>query len=460
MNNKNMPTSLRLLARLPIALLVVVSIATPIMADTLPAALAEAYGTNPDLLAARAALRVTDEEVAIARSGYRPSLSIDATASQTDQDAGAIGQGRLGLQLDQSLFDGSVTRNSVKGALARVDSERGVLSSTEQEVLLAAITAYLDVLRDGDVVGIRESNLDFLTQQVSSARTRFDLGDDTNTAIAEAQAREADAIAQLAQAQAQQSISEATYRQIIGSTPANLQSVDIPENLLPPTLAIAIDQALKTHPSLTSVQALSEAARFDVNRTRGALSPTIGLSARVESVEDDLPIGDARRQDGTNASVSLQLRVPLYQAGLASARVRQARQVVIQRDQQTDAIRVQIQSGVESAWAQLEAARAVSKATDTQIQAAQLARRGKLNEQEVGLVTTLDVLNAQQDVLAAELALINAERDAIVASYSLMAATGRLHTSTLAVPVELYDPKDHFNAVNHRWFGLRASSAP
>jgi len=460
MNKTTMPATLRLPTRLPIAMLAVVSMAMPALADTLPVALAKAYRTNPDLQAARAALRVSDEEVAIARSGYRPSLSIDAIASQTDQDAGDIGQGRVGLQLDQSLFDGSVTRNGVRGALARVDSERGTLINTEQEVLLSAITAYLDVLRDSDVVGIREANLDFLNQQVSSAQTRFDVGEDTNTAIAEAQARQADATAQLARAQAQQSISEATYRQIIGKAPAQLQSVKIPESLLPTTLPGAIDSALQTHPRLASVQALGEAARFDVNRTRGALRPTLGLSARVERVEDDLPSVDPRRQDGTNTSVSLQLRVPLYQAGLASARVRQSHQLVVQRDLQTEAISVQLQSGVESAWAQLNAARAAQSATETQITAAQLARRGKLNEQDVGLATTLDVLNAQQDVLAAELASINAERDTIVASYSLLAATGRLQADTLMIPVEPYEPDLHFDAVNRRWFGYQDRSEP
>jgi len=460
MNDKNMPASLYAQSQTCLSLIAALSFATPTLSDTLPVALAEAYRSNPDLLAARAALRGVDEEVAIARSGYRPSLSIDATASQTDQDAGAIGQGRVGLQLDQSLFDGSVTRNTVRGALARVDSEHGALSATEQEVLLSVITAYLDVLRDTDVVGIREANLKFLTQQVRSAKTRFDVGDDTNTAIAEAQAREADAIAQLARAQAQRSISESTYREIIGKAPTDPQSVVLPEDLLPTTMAVAIEEAMQTHPSLASVLALGEAARFDVNRTRGALRPTVGVSARVERVGDDLPIGDARRQDGTSASVSLQLRVPLYQAGLASARVRQARQMVEQRDLQSEATRTRIRSTVESGWAQLVAARSAQTATEQQIQAAQLAREGKLNEQAVGLVTTLDVLNAQQDVLAAEWASIGAERDTILASYSLLAATGRLQTSLLTLPVEPYEPAVHFDATNRRWFGSHVPPMP
>ena len=455
MNNPDMRTANRSRPGTGLAVIALLSLSTSAMAATLPSALVQAYQSNPELLAARAALRSTDEEVAIARSGYRPKLSIDATASETDQDSGTVGQGRVGLQIDQSLFDGFVTRNTVRSAIAQIDSERGSLSSTEQNVLLSAITAYVDVRRDSDVIGIREANLDFLAQQVRSAQTRFEVGNETNTAIAEAQAREADAVAQLARARAQLVASEAAYREIIGVAPTDLRAAELPEALLPMSLPKALDLALQLHPDLTSAAALAQSARFDVDRTRGTLRPSLGLSARVEHVEDDLAMADVRSQGGGVASVSLQLQVPLYQAGLASARVRQARQIVEQRDQQVQGVTAQILTSVRSAWAQLDAARAAQSATQTQIESAQLARDGKLNEQDVGLVTTLDVLNAQQDVLAANLAASGSQRDTIVASYTLLATTGRLHAAALGVPVETYEPTAHFDAVNRQWFGTR-----
>jgi len=141
---------------------------------------------------------------------------------------------------------------------------------------------------------------------------------------------------------------------------------------------------------------------------------------------------------------------------VASARVRQARQILEQRSLQIEALSAQLTAGVQSAWAQRNAANAAQQATQTQIESAQLARDGKLNEQSVGLVTTLDVLNAQQDVLAAELAASNAQRDSVLAGFALVAATGNLSVQALELSVEPYEPGKHFSAVNRQWFGTRA----
>ncbi|MGH1571551.1 TolC family outer membrane protein [Methylobacterium sp. P31] len=52
--------------------------ATPSAAETLESALAKAYQGNPTLNASRAQVRVFDENVAIAQSGYRPQVNVGA----------------------------------------------------------------------------------------------------------------------------------------------------------------------------------------------------------------------------------------------------------------------------------------------------------------------------------------------------------------------------------------------
>ncbi len=54
------------------ALLIAVTGPVPALADTIEAALVRAYQTNPQLNAQRAQVRVTDENVPQALSGYRP----------------------------------------------------------------------------------------------------------------------------------------------------------------------------------------------------------------------------------------------------------------------------------------------------------------------------------------------------------------------------------------------------
>src|SRR5882757_1282218 len=52
----------------------------PALADTIEAALVRAYQTNPQLNSQRALVRSTDENVPQALSGYRPKVSLTASA--------------------------------------------------------------------------------------------------------------------------------------------------------------------------------------------------------------------------------------------------------------------------------------------------------------------------------------------------------------------------------------------
>ena len=89
------------------------------------------------------------------------------------------------------------------------------------------------------------------------------------------------------------------------------------------------------------------------------------------------------------------------------------------------------------------------------IAAAQLALNGVIEERNVGQRTTLDVLNAQADVITAQINLASSERDVVVASYAILSAIGQLSAEHLGLKVAVHRPKEHYDAVKDKWFGLR-----
>lgn len=119
-----------------------------------------------------------------------------------------------------------------------------------------------------------------------------------------------------------------------------------------------------------------------------------------------------------------------------------------------DVSRDQVRQAVTSAWVQYQAARETVAANREQVNAAQLALSGVIEERDVGQRTTLDVLNAQADVINARIDLVNAEHDVIVASYAIVSAMGRLSPSRLGLNVAQYDPGEHYRAVKDKWYGL------
>ena len=118
-------------------------------AETIGGALVKAYFSNPDINQQRTAVRASDENVPKATAGYRPTVSAEADASV--QQTNANEQGTLitpgsasvfsrprgyGLTVNQTLWNGNRTFNSVREAESDVMAARETLRNTEQNVLL------------------------------------------------------------------------------------------------------------------------------------------------------------------------------------------------------------------------------------------------------------------------------------------------------------------------------------
>ena len=112
---------------------------TAASAETLFGALSKAYQLNSTLNFNRAGVRVTDENVPIAKSGWRPTIgaigSIDYTATE---GRSRLTTGSFGFQIDQMLFDGCQTKNNVRAAEAQVRAAVESLRNDEQNTLFDA----------------------------------------------------------------------------------------------------------------------------------------------------------------------------------------------------------------------------------------------------------------------------------------------------------------------------------
>jgi outer membrane protein len=437
-------------------------------AETISGALAKAYHLNSQLNSARAGVRVTDEGVAIAKSGYRPivtgSGNIDYSRTRTNTDFGNattnLTTGSFGVQIQQTLFDGFQTRNNVNAAAAQVSASQQSLRNTEQNILFNAASAYMDVIRDRQIAVLQERNLEFLPEQVRAARSRFEVGEGTRTDVAQAEASRSSAVAQLAQARAQAQSSEAIYLQVVGEQPRSLSPASPLVRLLPRSLPQAEAMAGEQHPAILATLHLVDAAGFSVKSAEGALLPQLSANAGIsenfrEESGGNADVLDSSDFNSTSAGVGLQLTVPIYQGGRTSAIVRQSKESLGQARIEVDVSRDQVRSAVSSAWAQYKAALEGVSANREQVSAQQLALNGVIEERNVGQRTTLDVLNAQSDVITAQSNLATSERDAVVASYAILSAVGRLSTNTLGLRVTEYRPEEHYKAVKDKWFGLR-----
>src|SRR5690606_35933246 len=116
-------------------------------AETLRQALASAYENNPSLASSLVALRISGERITQAEAGYLPSVNGNAgiTHRLGFQNSPASTSTSLGLQLSHNLWNGGATDAGVSAAISGYEASQQTVRSAEQDVLLAAANAYMNV---------------------------------------------------------------------------------------------------------------------------------------------------------------------------------------------------------------------------------------------------------------------------------------------------------------------------
>jgi len=425
-----------------------------VSAETLQDALAAAYLNNPVLSASRAQLRSVDENVPQALSGWRPVVTVTGSVGKGEFDTSIVTEQNLTpkvatLDLNQPLYRGGRTVAATRQAEAQVQAGREQLRGSERDVLLAAVTAYLDVVRDGVRVGLTRNNEQVLRRQLQATRDRFQVGEVTRTDVAQAEARVARANSDRAAAEGDLQISRATYERVVGSQPGKLEPPP-PLPSLPASLDDTTQTALRENPDVLRANYNEEAAKHAVRGALGVLYPSVSLVGRVQRSDEVVTESLQTRND----SIVAQVVVPLYQSGSEYSTVRQAKEVRSQRMLDIEQARRTATEAARQSWEALTAARERIKGRSEQVRANEIALEGVRQEAAVGSRTTLDVLDAEQELLDSRVALVIAERDEYVAAFRVVAAIGRLSAERLALNVPLYDPSQHYNEVRDKWIGL------
>jgi len=448
----------------PVALLgLVATLVAPVSAaaDTLGETLEAAYVNSGLLAQNRALLRAADEDVSQAVSALRPiidwsaGVSRDFQRSSTSTDFGSIpGFGSSsGTRSNAStnaniaitgrllLYDFGQSDLLIDAAKETVLATRQTLISVEQAVLLTAVRAYMNVIRNREFVELRENNQRLLREELRAAEDRFEVGEVTRTDVAQAQSAVALAQSGLAAAQGDLTRAIEEFREAVGRDPGALQT---PGDLtqLGEDVAAAKAAAVRRHPDILEAQRNVAAAQLNMRAAQAAMRPDLNLTARIGASDR---LND--RDDSQSGSVGIELSGPIYQGGRLSSQVRQA---MAQRDAQRAQLHLaglQVKQDVGNAFANLRVARASRVANGEAVSAAEVAFEGTREEARLGARTTLDVLDAEQELLDAQTNLISANVDVVIAAYSVLASLGELTARDLNLGVQTYDPSAYYDLV-------------
>jgi TolC family type I secretion outer membrane protein len=440
----------------------------------LESALESAYRNNSELKELQAAVRSRDEGVPQALAGWRPTVYANANVGgEKDILSGSQKNGEFGMSpqsgqnvstasadvtLNQNLYNGGKTVAMTCKSESLVQAARSQLADKEREIFMAAVQAYFGVIARTAELEYRRSNENSLKATLEATKAKFNVGEETRTAIAQAEAQLAQGVAERQSSEAQLEAAKATFEQVTGAHAGNLKKPGEP-SALPKGLKEALEIAKKNNPAILAAIHQEKADRSAIKESDADLLPKIDLTGKVARSNKNAntntnpqPTGWMRTSDFTTAqSVGVSLRVPIYEQGAIRGKSRELRETAEQRRIQIETARRKVIQQLVEAWETYLSAKANVASYKTQVKSNEVSLEGTRQEMLVGSKILLDVLNAQRELVSSQLRLVQAEQTYYQNAFNVLAIMGRLNAMDMNLKVKKYDPKVHYHDVRNSW---------
>ncbi|MFW6076558.1 MAG: TolC family outer membrane protein [Hyphomicrobiales bacterium] len=424
----------------------VLSAAAGASAMPLREAVERAVTTNPEIGEAAANREATQFELDQARSGYLPSIDLEARAGALNRDSATTrGLGReddvfaersVGVVMRQLLFDGFETRAGVMEQASRVDAASHRVFERSETIALAAIREYLDLLRLHRVVASTRENVSYHQQLLGRIREGTDVGTLSIADQQQAEERLFAAESRVVEAVEEVKAAEARFVRIVGHPSGKLSNPAGVGGALPDDVVQAIRRGQKNNPTILAAQADVDAAHGRLKGAEAAFYPKLRLEARARHGQD---LGGVAGDDNElRAGVVLDWN--LYRGGSDRAN----HQEQIRRIDEATMVLYQIVREVEEA-VKLSWDRREQQAQRLTYLRRQLASVRELVESysdqfAIGQRSLVDLLDAQNARVNAEIAVWTAEAAVQLAEYRILAATGELLPTLGVAPPPQAEP--------------------
>lgn len=419
---------------------------------TLAALARSALETHESVARAESQVRRAQADVGLARSVLLPRLDING-AHVWYQEAQVLelapGESFVlrpdkdwswSADLRQTLFYGLRDWRARDVALLQRDIARLERRTASADLVLEVAAAFFQAVTAGQRLDVARTVLEQLEAQLKVASRRYEVGE---AARADVLRWEAQVAAQRQQVVINEGERELALRRLARKVgrqrlgdlqpPGPIPVPQSPEEQL-------VSQALEQRLEMITLRHQLEAVGLYVKIEKGAWLPELEASAQYFQQKAQFPSEDW-------ISATLSLKIPIYDGGLTSARVAQAREDLFEVELLERELRKAITDQVESAAIQLRSAIAGLEAARQSREAAAEAHRQLEHAYRVGEATATDLLSATASLTDAENSLIIARAQRQLASIGLRHAVGEsplpdldlAPDATATAPAELSD---------------------
>lgn len=401
---------------------------------TLQDAVSKGIVTNPQFGLIEADRDATKEELSQAKALYLPSIDFRGESgfehsNRPGIDNEDLWRNRASLTLTQMLFDGFSTKSEVARQQHRVESTMNRTAEVAEFLGLDIVEAYLEVLRQRDLLAIARANVDDHMRIMQTIQEGAQGGTVTEGDVQQASARANNARATVSATEQSLREAEALFIQKVGDMPADMAFPDIPRAALPATVEDAVRTAVTSSLTLNVYESDIKVAQEEYNASGSTLYPKVDLVANA-SIGHDLD-GIEGHEDGS--SVLAVMNWNLYRGGADYARQREFMyRYAKAKETRAEAAR-QVEKDVRDTWAGMQAAAARAKEYQDQATSNEKVVGVYLDQFNLDRRTLLDVLDAQNELFVSRSSHVNALYTEMFAVFRVLALEGQL-LNTLHVP--------------------------
>ena len=336
----------------------------------------------------------------------------------------------MSLQVAQPVFRAADFRAYSQSKVVGQQSDI-VLKEAEQRLILRVSQAYFDVLSANENLQVATSQLKAFKESLERAKLTFKVGTSTKTDKLEAQARYDLARASEISAQNQLAIANQTLASIIGEAPKKLKLLSTNAELAKlkaNNIQHWVDTALINNLQLKLIESGYELSEIEVKKLKSDRLPTVDFVANLSNSKQFFLTTET---ESTNASVALQLSMPIYTGGLMSSRIREAESLRFQQQEnKVNAKRqviLQTQQAYLNSYNGMQQVSALNQALKSSNSALEATQKGV----EVGVRTNLDLLDSQQQFFSTQRDYSFAKYNYLLSLLNLKAAAGVLNKTDI-----------------------------
>ncbi|MEY4318236.1 MAG: hypothetical protein RI902_2044 [Pseudomonadota bacterium] len=399
---------------------------------------------HPMLRATTFAVTASEKRYTAAKAGWLPKVDVAAERgpekittvpyaagkpSPTPSDTDLI-RHKQSLTVTQNVFNGGRTLATTGVARIERDIKQAERSAISQEVLLEAIVAYLQVLKNQLLISLSEINEDTTQRQLEMEKKRVDRGG--GVIVDELQASTRLQLVRERRVLYEQGMRDAVsnYEQVFGKLPelSEFQNIEIMTGKLPTTVEEAMDDAEEFNPRIQSAKMASERAYRMISLENSGFMPNVDVVG-TRNRENDA--GQLYRKE--EDSVLVKLSWNLFAGRETVSRAQAAAYDFREAAEKEKNVSNKTREAVRVAWNQYKKGLERLELLETAVKTSQGVMQGRKKLRDAGKETALAVLDAEVEHFGLLANKVNATIDAAMGSYRLLSTVGRLDIGMLGL---------------------------